>query len=127
MRQIMGGRIGQEREPEDTLVHQNLARTAAATVVSGAEIWRFDGLSRVGKERGNGEGLRGLKRKVLTRGGVTGGSGGNGERRGDLGEKWLVTALGVEGGPDQWGQLVSLTGGLHPSVGGGNRRGYRFG
>jgi hypothetical protein len=75
MRQNMGGRIGQEREPEDTLVRRNLARTAAATVVSGAEIWRFDGLSRVGKERGNGEGLGGLKGKGLKGRGVTGGSG----------------------------------------------------
>jgi hypothetical protein len=64
MRQIMGGRIGQEREPEDTLVRRNLAHRAAATVVSGAEIWRFDGLSQVGKERGNGEGLGGLKKGV---------------------------------------------------------------
>jgi hypothetical protein len=44
-------------------------------MVSGAEIWRFDGLSRVGKERGNGEGLEGLKGKGLKGRGVTGGSG----------------------------------------------------
>jgi hypothetical protein len=40
-----------------------------------------------------------------------------------LGEKRPVTAQGVEGGPDRWGRLVSLTGGHHLSVGGGKIKG----
>jgi hypothetical protein len=46
----MGGRIGQEREPEDSLVRRNLACTAAATVVSGKQFRRPGGDLGEGKK-----------------------------------------------------------------------------
>jgi hypothetical protein len=60
-------------------------------------------------ERGrNGQGVKGIK--------------GGGMARGSRGEM-ASNCSGVEGGPDRWGRLISLIGGLHPSLGGGKKKG----